>query len=167
MKADPEYLIEIKETDVGKGIFAKDFIPSGTALFCVDINDRRLKFSDTKKLEGRESHALQISMDEYVLLKPPVLYSNHSCNPNCGFNEQYEFITVRDIPKGEELVWDYSSSMFEHNWTMKCQCGTELCRTIVRDFDLLPQEIQAKYLNMKIVLPYIVDILKTRYAKTA
>ena len=166
MKADPELLIEIKETSVGKGLFAKEAIPAATVLFQVAINTRKLKFGDTKKLEGRESHALQISIDEYVLLQPPVLYSNHSCVPNCGFDEEYQFITVRDISKGEELVWDYSTSMFEHNWTMKCQCGTELCRTIVRDFDLLPQEIQAKYLNMKIVLPYIVDILKTRYAKT-
>jgi hypothetical protein len=167
MNADSQRLIEIKETEVGKGLFAKQSIAAGTALFQVDINSRKLQFSDTKKLEGRESHALQISMDEYILLQPPVLLSNHSCDPNCGFNEYYQFITVKDIAEGEELVWDYSTSMFEHNWTMKCQCGTQLCRTIVRDFDLLPQEIQSKYLNMKIVLPYIVEIWRTRYAKTA
>lgn len=167
MKADPESLIEIKETEVGKGLIAKEFITAGTVLFQVDVNSKKLKFSDTKKLEQRESHALQISIHEYVLLQPPVLYANHSCEPNCGFNEHYQFITVKDISKGEELVWDYSTSMFEHNWTMKCQCGKEQCRSIVRDFDLLPPEIQSKYLEKKIVLPYIVEIMRRQYAKTA
>jgi hypothetical protein len=71
-----------------------------------------------------------------------------------------EFYTLRDIKSGEELLWDYSTSMLERHWTMNCHCGSPLCRKVVQDFDLLPKGTQNKYLQHKIVLPFIMEMLK-------
>jgi hypothetical protein len=48
--------------------------------------------------------------------------------------------------------------MLERHWTMQCLCGKENCRGIIKDFDLLPQHLQHKYKNLKIVLPYILRV---------
>jgi hypothetical protein len=141
---EAQRITEVKETKFGKGVFAKTVIPKNTVLFSVDENWRRLNFETTTRLGNRESHALQISLTEYVLLQPPVLCVNHSCNPNCGFNKKLQLFTLRDINVDEELFWDYSTSMFEHGWTMPCKCGSPQCRNIVTDFDLLPATVQNK-----------------------
>jgi hypothetical protein len=35
------------------------------------------------------------------------------------------------------------------------------CRKVIEDFDLLPINVQSNYLQMNIVLPFIVDELNT------
>ena len=45
-----------------------------------------------------------------------VFHVNHSGNPNIAVNKEiitsgyYPFATLRDIKKGEELFWDYTTS---------------------------------------------------------
>ena len=71
------------------------------------------------------------------------------------------------IKAGEELFWDYSTSMLERRWTMQCECNEKNCRKKITDFDLLPTELQLKYLQMNIVLPFIAQLIKYHRAKTA
>src|SRR5205085_8002159 len=81
---------------------------------------------------------------------------NHSCNPNCGINNNMELITLTAIEKGAELTWDYSTSMMENSWTMPCDCGTEMCRGVIRDFNTLPLYLRRYYIQLKIVMPFII-----------
>jgi hypothetical protein len=81
-------------------------------------------------------------------------------------NADLELFTLREILPGEELLWDYSTSMFERHWTMRCHCGCKECRHVITDFDLLPLHLQKKYLRMNIVFPFIKEMLLQReYAK--
>ena len=157
-----ERCIEIRDSQFGKGLFATQNIPSGTAV--CSIKGQYISFKETLLLGDRESHCIQIGINEYIFCEPPFLYSNHSCNPNCGINANLELFALRNIPEGEELFWDYSTSMLERHWTMKCFCGSENCRKLVNDFDLLPLELQEKYLRMNIVLPFIIDELHFKIA---
>ena len=159
-----ENLIEVKDSKFGKGLFAKRDLPSG-AIICKAIG-KELNFSDTVELHDKESHTLQVDFDKYIYCEPPFLYSNHSCEPNCGVNVNMELFTLKNIKAGEELFWDYSTSMLERHWTMQCACGKKTCRKIVTDFDLLPQKIQSKYLRLNIVFPFIVHFLQQQLAKT-
>lgn len=161
-----ENLMEIADSRFGKGLFAKENLAAGTVL-CSVLGGREMDFEMTKRLKDHESHALQIDYDRYILCLPPFLYSNHSCNPNCGVNTAFEMITLRDIRKGEELYWDYSTSMLERHWTLACSCGEKNCRKVVTDFDLLPQKIQAFYLEHNIVLPFIAHFMRQQLAKSA
>ena len=65
---------------------------------------------------------------------------------------------------GEELFWDYSTSMLERHWTMICNCGNQNCRKIITDFDLLPNALQGEYIKMNIVLPFILNELQYKIA---
>jgi uncharacterized protein len=157
--------IEIRDSKFGKGLFAVKDLEPGTVL--CKVEGKELNFQDTLSLHERESHTLQIDFDKYIMCEAPFLYSNHSCNPNCAISQNLEFITLKKIRTGEELFWDYSTSMLERHWTMKCACGEQNCRNIVRDFDFLPKYLQEKYIQLNIVLPFIVHFIEYQRAKSA
>src|SRR5438270_4914339 len=117
--AHPSFLA-IRESKFGKGLFTRENLAANTIL-CT-VTGPVLTFQQTVELDERESHCLQIGNDKYLLCDPPFLYSNHSCEPNCGLNEQLQLFALRDLKKGEELFWDYSTSMLERHWTMQCAC---------------------------------------------
>lgn len=159
--------IEIRQSKFGKGLFAIKDIQAGTVLCKVSWKEKELNFAQTISLGEKESHAVQIDIDRYLLCEPPFLYSNHSCNPNCAVNASLEMFALTNINAGEELFWDYSTSMLERHWTMKCHCREKNCRGIIQDFDLLPKDLQEKYLQLNIVLPFIVHYIRYQHAKSA
>ena len=164
MEERTESLVEIANSKFGKGLFTKKGLSKGTVI--CKITGPPISFFETIKLKERESHTLQIDIEKYIYCEPPFLYSNHSCNPNCGVNENFEMFTLKQINAGQELFWDYSTSMLERQWTMQCNCGEKNCRKIITDFDLLPHSVQEKYLQQNIVFSFIVKWLKHNYAKT-
>lgn len=154
----PSFLA-IQKSRFGKGLFTTKNIAANT-IICA-VTGPVLSFQQTVELSERESHCLQISHDKYILCDSPFLYSNHSCEPNCALNARLELFALRDLLKGEELFWDYSTSMLERHWTMGCVCGAPHCRKLITDFDLLPESIQALYLEKNMVLPFIVAQVQT------
>jgi len=159
---DHPSFLAIQQSKFGKGLFATKDIAANTVL-CT-VTGQKLTFQQTIALNERESHSLQIGLDQYILCDSPFLYSNHSCEPNCALNAQLQLFALQDLKKGEELFWDYSTSMLERHWTMKCSCGSKHCRRLITDFDLLPETLQAIYLEKGIVLPFIAAQLQA-YSK--
>jgi uncharacterized protein len=152
--------IEINLSGFGRGLFAKRSISANT-IIC-GITGPELDFNATLLLGERESHCLQTGINKYILCDPPFLYSNHSCHPNCAINGELFFYTIKEIKKGEELVWDYSTSMLERHWQMNCSCGYPGCRKIIKDFDLLPEMVQQHYIKIQIVMPFILEAKRTK-----
>ena len=151
-------MISIQQSKFGKGLFASIDIPKNTII--TRATGIPMTFAQTLELGEKESHTLQVGIDQYILCDPPFLYSNHSCSPNCGLTPELELKTLRNIRQGQELLWDYSTSMFERHWTMPCNCGSANCRHIIRDFDMLPEALQAKYIRLDIVLPFILEKMR-------
>lgn len=148
----------VRETANGKGVFATKDIPPQTIL--MRVTGEVLDFASTKFLGERESYTLQVDINRYLLTKPPFCYVNHCCNPNTALDADLFLYSLRTIKAGEQICWDYSTTMLERSWTMKCSCGAANCRGLITDFDLLPREVQQRYLRMGIVLPFIVRKLK-------
>jgi hypothetical protein len=146
-------IITIRNSKFGKGLFATQNISKDFPL--MKIKGQKLSFSDSLELGDKESYCLQVDFDKYIIPDEPFIFSNHSCDPNCGINNKLELITLRPVKKGEEITWDYSTSMLERHWTMACHCGSAICRELITDFDLLPANIQRFYLQLGIVLPFI------------
>jgi hypothetical protein len=155
-KVNPETVI-VKDAKFGKGIFTTSDLPKNAVLFKITGNP--ICFQQTLELGSNECYTLQTGINKYIIPDHPFHLSNHSCLPNCGINRKMEFITLRDVKAGEELCWDYSTSMMERHWVMQCECGHNECRLLIQDFDLLPDHIQKKYIQMNIVLPFIVEEL--------
>lgn len=119
-----------------------------------------IDFNETLRLGDRESFALQVGLNRYIYLDAPYRFFNHSCEPNCGLTPGLELIAIRDIEQGEELSYDYSTTMLEQHWEMKCNCGASRCRKRITDFNLLPHDIRKFYLDRNLVQSFILHALK-------
>ncbi len=75
---------------------------------------------------------------------------NHSCNPNVGFDEKWNFVAMRNIKANEELTWDYAFDETNSKFKMKCSCGYEFCRKVITGNDwkfLINDKNKFKYLS--------------------
>jgi uncharacterized protein len=151
--------LQIKKSKFGIGLFTDNIISEGKSL--LKIKGNIIKSTEVELLGDDECYPFQISPTEYIapLTDTNWQYINHSCEPNCGVNENLELIALRDILPEEEIFYDYSTTMLERRWTMKCECGSNLCRSIILDFDSLPKETISLYKGKKIVQPYILNAL--------
>jgi len=110
-------------------------------------------------LVGENDRYMQISED--MFLGPSFEmddYINHSCDPNAGVLFKkfgVILIAIKPIKIGDEITWDYSTTIYNDSWQMTCACKTSSCRSIVKEFKELPSEIKNKYISLGIVPDYI------------
>lgn len=148
--------VRIAPSKFGQGVFATAGIKKGECI---------LEFSgaviDSKAAEGDSfGRTLQVGDDAYMVVGPPSVYVNHSCNPNAGVANDKDLVALRDLEPGEEIVFDYSTTMDENDWTMTCGCNESRCRGTVGDFRLLPAALQQEYLGAGIVMRFITEKLR-------
>jgi uncharacterized protein len=136
---------EVRRSKIqGRGVFATRKIAKGTELIEYigeiideDEADRRYPWSDEER-----HHTFLFRLDDGSVVDAgprgnAAKYINHSCDPNCEAVEDEDgrvFIyALRDIARGEELVYDYHFILEEpHNAANKklypCYCGAATCR---------------------------------------
>lgn len=150
----------------GYGLFAGRGFRHGELLFSLR---GRLFGGRRPGLEDEEwfAHSYQLDRDLYLYPETPEgRYINHSCDPNAGLREDLEMIALRDIAAGEEVLFDYSTTMSERSWTMPCQCGSELCRRRITDFHELPAPARRRYLEAGVVQRFIIREVFERAARS-
>ena len=84
-----------------------------------------------------------MSKDE---LSDMVIFINHSCDPNVGFDGQIVYVATRNIEPGEELCHDYAMERTD-DYFLECHCGSELCRKKISGNDWKIPELQERYRN--------------------
>jgi hypothetical protein len=136
----------------GRGVFASRGIEPGERL--LEFYGPRLSFDEAVALGERESYALQIERDEYILPAAPACLVNHSCAPNTGIRGLI-LVALRPISVAEELSYDYSTTMDEDCWQMTCACREAVCRRTIRDFKYLSDSTRTQYLHAGIVQQFI------------
>jgi SET domain len=125
-------MFEIRQTpDMGRGVFAIVPIVRGTCLVeCAGWLAAGDALDD-------DWHAMQVGPDLWLCSAGANLDDciNHSCDPNAGFvTGEPVLYALRDIAVGEQIAWDYSTSIAEAGWTLECLCGTARCRALVRSW---------------------------------
>jgi len=140
----------VKESFIGgKGVFAKTLIPKGERI--VFLEGEKVSLSEVRQriAEGTLSSddPLQVGDEEFLLLEQELSYHfNHSCNPNAGVRGKNELFALRNIQKGEEIMFDYSTTEVPDTpWSMKCVCGDSSCRKLVAGLLSIPTEQLQKY----------------------
>ena len=103
----------------GIGVFAIKSIKKGT-LVCQGDEEALVWIpkSEIRKIRGEHRKLYQ----DFCVFKGNMVgcprnfntltvawYFNHSPHPNVGCNENYDFVALRDIKKGEELTADYNA----------------------------------------------------------
>ncbi len=127
----------------GLGAFATRRIPGGTRL--IEYAGERLTpdEADARYPDDADErhHTFLFAIDEDVVVDAAVngneaRFLNHSCDPNCDVvidDGRLWIETVRDVERGEELVYDYAYVLEErHSPAAKrrfpCHCGAATCR---------------------------------------
>lgn len=151
----------IDQCDLGWGMFASRPIKKRETIFV--FGGSIIDFQETKRRGLWECMPIQIGFNRYIDTLPPGIFVNHSCDPNAGITNDRDLIAIRDIKKGDEIRFDYSTTMEENSFTMecKCLCMAKECRHVVADFSTLPSDTQKYYLEQRIVMSFIVEALNT------
>ncbi|HSY43589.1 MAG TPA: SET domain-containing protein-lysine N-methyltransferase [Candidatus Acidoferrum sp.] len=146
-------IIRIGRCDLGHGIFANKNIMAGETILTFD--GPYINFLQTKTKGSWECMPLQIDDNLYIDTLPVGVFVNHSCAPNAGIKRDKDLVALRLIRESEEIRFDYSTTMQENSFTMKCRCGQPTCRQIVDDFRTIPKAQQLAYLRMEVVMSFI------------
>lgn len=143
----------IAPCEVGLGVFAGRHFEAGETILVFEGEivgrDHPIHYSP------QSGYLLQIAKEAYIYPVSPGYYVNHSCDPNAGIAGSDRLIAIRAIEEGEEIRFDYSTTMDEDLWTMDCRCGAARCRSLITDFKLLPERVQREYLRSGIVSDFI------------
>ena len=166
----PKFII--KDTGkYGRGIFAGRDILKGEVI--TKFTGERITLEEClKRVEKglmNNDDGFQISEEKYMVLDPVSILFNHSCNPNSVFRKEAELFAIRDIKKGEEITYDYSSTVGPNitadMWTMPCICGSSNCRETLSNVLTIPDKILRKYKKIEALQDYIIDQLnKTNFS---
>lgn len=139
----------------GYGLYAGRAFGAGELMFSL----RGRLFGGNKRGVDDDwfAHSYQLEQDLYLYPETPEgRYINHSCDPNAGLRDDLEMVALRDIQAGEEVFFDYSTTMSERSWTMPCRCGSQLCRGEISDFHDLPLAAKRRYLEAGVVQRFII-----------
>lgn len=150
MFADP---IEVIDNHLGRAIIASRNISRGERILKISGPIIR-KPQDIEKVELK-SHLIQINDSAYYDPIAPGRFINHSCEPNTILSGTI-VMAIKDILGGEEITFDYSTTMDDESYTLDCLCATKSCRGVIRDFITLPRELREYYISLGSVQQFIV-----------
>jgi SET domain-containing protein len=131
-----EYTTVKRSAIEGKGLFAKKNIPKGMKIIEY-LGERITKAEGDRRSDAQEESGKPMVIFE--LNKRTDLdasvggsgaeYANHSCDPNVeseNIRGHIWLIALRDIKKGDEIVYDYNFDP-DAEFT-PCHCGAAKCR---------------------------------------
>jgi len=155
-------MVEVRESRIGgKGCFALKPIKQGEIIHLLSGELLAGNEVDTRIISGqsRPDDELQIDDDLFLALDEPSYFFNHSCEPNGGIRNKSELFALRDIDAGEELTYDYATTvgiekapgwiLKNNDWSMECRCGAESCRREIKPVTSVPEETLQRYLNVQ------------------
>lgn len=151
-------LFAVGETHLGKAVYAAQGFAEG---------DEIIRFTGRRFRADRVPSLMRGASDRFVQVTPEYYMGpsgriddliNHSCTPNAGlrFTAGGVFlVAIRAIAPGEEIAWDYSTTLKESNWHMICQCRSPECRRVIGNFETLAPERQEWFRARNLVAPYL------------
>jgi SET domain-containing protein len=145
--------IYISECELGFCVRAKRDLRKGEIIYT--FQGPEISFEETLTRGETECMSLQFDFNRYIDTVAPGMYINHSCEPNTGIINDFDLMTIEQIPNHTEIRFDYSTTMDENHYQMECKCGRPSCRKIVTDFKLLPSYVKEQYLKLNIVMSFI------------
>lgn len=153
----PPHPFRIGETHLGKAVFAETGFAAGATI--VRFSGPTVPAARVPARLGDADRFVQIGNDRFMGPSGRIDdLINHSCAPNAGlrFTATGVFlVALRPIAPGEEIAWDYSTTLLDSGWSMACACGSPACRGTIGDFAALPPAVQARYRALDVVAPYL------------
>lgn len=140
--------IQIKKSRLGgKGLFATEKINKSELCWELDKTEKKLTYKQLSKL-SREKQKLAFQYkDKYIISTDKGEVMNHSCDPNTWWKGDDQLVASKDIAKGDEITYDYSTADVEPDWvaSWQCHCGSKNCRKRISSKDCLNPEFQKRH----------------------
>ena len=156
-------LLEIRSK--GKSVFATEIFKKGEKITNFDgdlFTGDQLPETESDGISN-PSRYMQIGKNLYQGPSSNLeTFTNHSCDPNCGVvinGVKAILVAIKDIFPGEEITWDYSTTIDDDTWFMKCACDADICRKKIGEFKNIPKNIQKKYIDLGIIPNYVIESL--------
>ena len=160
----------VGETHLGKAVYAAAGFAAGETV---------IRFSGRRVSADRVPAAMQGTADRFVQITADSFMGpsgrvddliNHSCTPNTGLRfaaDGVVLVAIRDIAPGEEIAWDYSTTLSRPSWRMPCACRSAACRGTIGGFESLPIERQRWFLEHDMVAPYLREMERVERVERA
>lgn len=153
-----------------RGIFAKESIHEGDVIWKQEGNEviRTYTASEIRSDPQKEiliKYSYMLDDDTFCTTFDPEedhsFFFNHSCEPNVGYKGDNQLIAMRDISKGEHLVYDYAFTDTESSmhYGLRCLCGSKECRLILTFGQWRSRTYMKKYGN------YVTRYISNKYAE--
>ena len=85
----------------------------------------------------RTPHSMQVDARTHVVPEGAIVYTNHSCDPNCMVrvsigSREIALLALRPLSEGEEITIDYDTFEYEvEHLPGPCRCGSQIGRAHV------------------------------------
>jgi hypothetical protein len=144
---------EIRPSPIqGQGLFAREPILAGEVVEILGGTLMTQTEFEAFLTSAKRFNAVQIAEDMHLVERPEVTEArggsvNHSCDSNLWMADEARVVARHDVDAGEELTVDYALHTANPDWELDgpCNCGSALCRGIVRGSDWRLAEVQERY----------------------
>jgi SET domain-containing protein len=150
------YLAET--ADRGVGVFAaREFLRGEvvTMDFDGDYYDQVLSYADLRANNIDLKYPLQVGLDRFRVPSGSIDdFMNHSCDANAGirlYPHGAIVLAIQHIAINDEITLDYSTYLNNPHERITCRCGAKNCRRVIGNFSELPQDLQQRYLELRVV----------------
>lgn len=142
----------------GKGAFATRALEAGEEI--LEIPRGKFPLITYRELLKRRvtDNPLQVSARRYLDWSGEYIRFNHACDPNCGLTSYpaLRYVALRPIAVGEELRFDYSTTMDQDTeCEFHCHCGAKACRTVIGGFKHLPKRMRDRFIRLGVVQRFL------------
>jgi len=154
--------IEVKHSPIaGRGLFATNLIREGELISYEDPTDYLiLNREQVERMSPDDQDfwwhfCYQVGDDAWmgprsrtVVARKRTFFENHSCDPTTWFMDDITMVARRDIQRGEEITYDYSTTesyIDPEMETVICRCGVAFCRGRIYATDWQRPDLQARY----------------------
>lgn len=150
--------LKVGATNTGNGVFALSNIKKGSVAHHMGgkklTTGQLLKAIDAHEI--RIDDPFQISEERFFKLNQLSYTFNHSCEPNVGVGRRFELVALRDIKAGEQICYDYSTTVCTHCvWRMRCRCGSTSCRKNIGNIRSIPRARREWFMKEHMLPLYI------------
>lgn len=123
----------VVNTRNGKGIVATTECRAGEPLLRFTGEIRSLDAVPDAQL----AYVVRVDRDQFMIPNAPTRFVNHSCEPNCRIDDDWQVVPRRTISPGEEITIAYNrvrpdeleewGDFWHEKWTFACRCGARQC----------------------------------------
>lgn len=101
-----------------------------------------------KQIQSNPTYlTVQVGEGKHIVLDPEFLAAiNHGCDPNVFFDVDAGVLRcVRDIKKGEQLIYFYPSTEWQMIQPFDCSCGSPKCLGYIQGAHAIDPELIQRY----------------------